>query len=101
MKTIPLRKIQRNEGKAIATEIAAGNPVRVDTRAYIVPKSWLDIQTVEKPVSCKDLGSLVMQERISADKPIPLRFGISAEIKAWLISLAWWETLNRPEAPSD
>ena len=101
METIPLRQIQRDAGKAVATEIAANKPVRVDTRAYIVPVSWLDIKTDEKPLSCKDVGSLVMQERTSADKPIPLRFGNASEIKAWLISLARWGAINKPEAPSD
>lgn len=101
MKIITFRQIQRDKGKAVAAAIAANEPIQVDVRAYIVPASWLEIETNEPAIACSDLKSRMMQTATSASKSIPLRFGLSAETQAWLISLALWDTLNKPEAPSD
>ena len=89
-----LRQIQRDKSKAVAASIAANKPVAVDTRAYIVPVSWLDYETDEQPARCVHLKSAWVQSRVSATKPIPLRFGYAKEIKAWLISLARWEEIR-------
>ena len=94
MQTRRFRDIQRDKGKAVATDIAAGEAVAVDSRAMIVPASWLDIETDEQPISCSNLSSSFMQKRISEDRPIPIRFGQSSKIKAWLISLARWEAIR-------
>ena len=98
MKTYTLRQINRDEGKAVALEIAAKRPVRIDTRAYIVPESWISIETDESPMLCNDVGSGLMQVRTSGDIPIPLRFGVSKVTQAWLVSLLRWRTMDKPEA---
>ena len=99
--TVELRQIQRDKGKSVAVQIAAGEPVQVDTRAYIVPVSWLDIETDEPAKLCNELGSGMVQDRISANTPVPVRFGTSKETQAWLISLFWWNTMDKSEAFSD
>lgn len=98
MKTYTLKQIRRDHGKRVEAAIAAKEAVKVDTRAYIVPVSMLDLETEDTAVPCSGLHSFVVQERISADNPIPIRFGRSDEIKAWLISLARWKAMDKPEA---
>lgn len=95
METFTFRELQRDRAQDLAACMVAGLPVAVDGRAFVVPaKMVAGLVTDEEPLSCSKITSRFMQARMSKDEPIPIRFGQSKEVKAWMVPLSWRERLG-------
>jgi len=87
--------------------MASGEIVRVEDYGFIVSASnpavsWLKtLEINESAHSCYSLYTrgdgddrVVVPARMSQNHPIPLRFGTSAEVKAWMVPLSWGPRLG-------
>jgi len=102
--TVSVRELRRDKAGEVETAVASGEIVRVEDYGFIVSALnpavvWMI--TPEPAHSCYSLYTrgdgddrVVVPARMSQNHPIPLRFGTSAEVKAWMVPLSWGPRLG-------
>jgi len=107
MKEYTIRELRRDKATIAQAALRAGQIVVIgDTAfgllAYLVPASMVKIETDEEAHSLYSLYTkgdeigdrVVVPSRMSANRPIPIRFGQDWRIKAWIVPLSWKERLG-------
>jgi len=103
MEQFTVRDLRRNAATPIAAIIRAGGIVSIVGQGFIIPASMAEELTATEPTHSLSLlyaygkqgeDRVVVPARMSADQPIPIRFGTSAEVKAWMVPLSWGPRLG-------
>jgi len=103
MEQFTVRDLRRNAATRIAAIVKSGGIVKVVEQGYIAPASIIEWLTTDEPAhSLSRLYAygkpgedrVVVPARMSQNHPIPIRFGTSAEVKAWMVPLSWGPRLG-------
>jgi len=109
MEQFTVRDLRRNAATRIAAIVKSGGIVKVVEQGFIVSASnpvvsWLETLDTNEPAHSLsrfftkakkgDDKRVVVPSRMSQSHPIPIRFGTSAEVKAWMVPLSWGPRLG-------
>ena len=99
MKKFSIRQLRRDKAKIAQEIIAAKGVVQIEQVGYLVGKDRLpDLHANEPALSLYALYTqadeahperVVVPARMSAGVPIPIRFGTSPAVAAWIVPLSY------------